>query len=59
MGEGIDVQPARGDLSRNQDGHLVVLEGVQRAYALRLALVAVDGDRADRGRRRPGEALSP
>ena len=47
VGEGLDVQPARGDFRRDEDGHLVLLELVERADALRLALVAVDRDRGD------------
>ena len=40
--QGIDVEPARGDFRRDEDRHLAVLEVVERADALRLALVAVD-----------------
>ena len=38
-----DVDPARGDIGRDQDRRLGALELVERTFALRLALVAVDG----------------
>jgi hypothetical protein len=37
-----DVDPARGDVGRDEDLGAAVLELVERAFALRLALVAVD-----------------
>ena len=46
-GQGLDVEAARGDVRRDEDRDLVVLEVVERADALRLALVAVDRDGRD------------
>lgn len=41
-----DIQPARGDIGRNQHLRLTLAEGLQRAFTLTLAFVAVDrGDR--------------
>ena len=45
--ERLDVEAARGDLGRDEDREAAGLEVGQRADALRLALVAVDGGRED------------
>ena len=45
--ERVDVEAARGDLGRDEDRVPVGLEVGERADALRLALVAVDGGRGD------------
>ena len=42
MADAGDVDPARGDIGRHQHRGLGALELVERAFALRLALVAVD-----------------
>jgi len=44
-----DVQPSRGDVGRHQHPHLSSLEVLQSADAGRLALVAVQGRRAEAG----------
>ena len=44
-----DVDPARGDIGRDQDRHAAVAEGVERLFTLRLALVAMDRARRDAG----------
>ena len=43
VGDLVHVDAARGDVGGDQDAQLAVLEGFQRALALGLALVAVDG----------------
>ena len=45
-----DVDPARGDVGRDQHPHVARLERGDRALALRLALVAVDRAGRDAGR---------
>jgi len=47
VGQGVDVETARGHLGRHEDGHATGLEVGQRPYPLWLALVAVDGRRCD------------
>ncbi len=47
VGQRVDVDPARGDVGRDEDRHPAGLEVGQRADPLRLALVAVDRGRRD------------
>ncbi len=47
MGDIVDVESARGDIGRDEDGRAPRAEGVERADALVLRLVAVDRLRAD------------
>ena len=49
MGDSVDVDAARRDISRHQGADVAGLEGGKRALALRLALVAVDGGSVDAG----------
>ena len=51
VGQAVDVDAACRDIRCDEDGHLAALEGFQRTFALRLALVAMDGDRVDIRRR--------
>ena len=43
----VDVEPARGDVGRDERAHLARVEARERPLALRLRLVAVDRDRVD------------
>src|SRR6185503_1158744 len=47
MRQAVDVETACGDLRRDEDGRAALLEVVERADALALRLVAVDGNRVD------------
>ena len=47
VGDVVDVEPARRDVAGDQDSHLPAAELVERARALVLRLVAVDGQRGD------------
>ena len=49
MGDARDVDPARGDVGRDQDRRLAGLEGGDGALALGLRLVAVDRGGGDAG----------
>ncbi len=47
MRQCVDVDTACGDVGGDEDLDFIVLEALERAHALRLALVAVDGVRLD------------
>ena len=47
VGDAVDVDAARRDVGRDEDADAAALEGVERALARALRLVAVDGGRGD------------